>query len=194
MAAVKQLCSRLIFLQNGKLHLDADTPSVIDEYLHGITYDQGTWVRKQAIPSKDGVFFKALAVVDSKGRETGVLSSTDKFSVDINFVATAVILDAQIAIRFTNQDGIVAFTTSSTDYKRGFTVIQIGAHHFTVAFDATFFPSGKYHLQFAAHVSGKVLFDLVDLSLTIEETGTLRTVCRDDRLGVVNPVFEWREE
>ena len=72
-------------------------------------------------------------------------------------------------------------------------MIKKGIHHFTVKFDATFLPPGKYHLQFVAHISRKVLFDLVDLAVTIEETGSLRTICHDDRLGAVNPVFEWQE-
>ena len=194
MPAVKQLCSRAILLQSGKLHSDGDVSGVIDAYLHGIEYAQGTWVRKQPIPSTVGAFFTAIAVVDSIGRKTVLLSSTARFLVDMHLVVTADIPNLQLVIRFTNQDGIVAFSTCNTDHKKEYTVIKKGAHHFTVCFDAAFLPPGKYHLQFASHISRKVLYDLVDLSLTIEETGSLRTVCQDDRLGAVNPVFEWQEK
>jgi hypothetical protein len=65
-----------------------------------------------------------------------------------------------------------------------------------VTFPPDFLVPGTYTLQLAAHEPSRQLFDLIDntIAICIEETGSVAAITKDQRLGVVNPIFSWSQE
>jgi len=148
----------------------------------------------EPVPDAEGIFFQEVKILNPAGLTTGHLACTEPFTIELSSYVSRVVDTGQLAIRFTNQDGVVVFTTCSTDEARGFTPIQAGRNTFRVTIPGDFLMPGLYNLQIAAHIPHVKLFDLIDntLAVCVEEVGSLGTICRDDRWGVITPTFPWK--
>jgi lipopolysaccharide transport system ATP-binding protein len=193
MASVQLLCSTGLLLNQGQVQILGSIPKVLESYLsQGVEYD-GHWLRAGAVPKTDGIYFEEVRILNEAGEIAGHLDCTSSFTVEMRVRANRSFDNAQLAIRVTNQEGIVILSTCSTDSHRRFVRIQEGAHTYRVAFPREFLVAGTYTLQLAAHQPAQQLFDLIDntIAICIEETGSVATITKDQRLGVVNPILPW---
>jgi len=194
MAAVKALCTRGVLLSQGCVAKVASAADIVTDYLAESATYTGSWQRSEPVPNAEGIFFEEVKILNPAGLTTGHLACTEPFTVELSFYVSRVVDTGQLAIRFTNQDGVVVFTTCSTDEARGFIPIQPGRQIVRVTIPGDFLMPGLYNLQIAAHIPHVKLFDLIDntLAVCVEEVGSLGTICRDDRWGVITPTFPWK--
>lgn len=193
MAAIKSLCDKGIFLQTGSVCKDGPMDIVLKEYLTEDIRYTGLWQREGPMPSNEGIFFEKAEIANSEGRVTGAIECTDDFFLNLTVSATRSFDDAQIAVRVTNHEGFVVFSTCNTDDSRSFVKIPSGRRLFRVKVPGNFLAPGSYNLSIAAHIPQVKVLDVLDktLGLSIEETGSIETFCREGRLGVINVVFPW---
>ena len=193
MASVQLLCSTGLLLNQGQVQIVGSIPKVLESYLsQGVEYD-GHWTRPEPVPKTAGIYFEEVRILNEAGDVAGHLGCTSSFTVEMRVQATSAFDRAQLAIRLTNQEGVVILSTCSTDSHRQFVHIDAGTHVFRVTFPGEFLVAGTYTLQLAAHQPGQQLFDLIDdtIAICVEETGSVATITKDQRLGVVNPILAW---
>jgi lipopolysaccharide transport system ATP-binding protein len=194
--SVKLLCSKGLLLNQGKVQMFGGIGQVIENYLdQGVEYS-GFWKRPQPVPRMDGIYIQTVRVLNEAGEVAGHLSCTAGFVIEMCVQVNRAYPDAQLAIRLTNQEGVVILTTCNTDSHRRFVGLTPGSHTFRVAFPANFLVPSTYTLQLAAHRPSQVLFDIIDntMAICIEETGSVTTITKDHRLGLVNPILEWQQK
>ena len=195
-AAVQLLCTKGLLLNQGQVQKFGGITSVIESYLNqGVEYS-GTWTRTKPIPKNDGIYILAVRVLNDDGAVAGHLSCTGGFVMEMSVQVNRTYPDAQLAIRLTNQEGIPVLTTCNTDFHGQFIGLAPGRKTFRVAFPANFLAPATYTLLVAAHRPSIELFDLIDntIAICIEETGSVAAITKDQRLGVVNPIFEWQPQ
>lgn len=136
-------------------------------------------------------YCKSLAT----GLKAEVLPSNEPFSITLVVNATASLKGVQIAIRITNEQGIPILTTTNCDQAGKLQEISRGRYRYTVSLPASFLPPGYYTLIVASFVPGEKLFDVVEdkLGFCIDDMGSLATLMKDGRLGVVTPLMPWDE-
>ena len=194
MGAVRQLCTQVILIDKGSVGFQGDTREGVARYLVDPKGGAIGWKRQTAIPSEPGIYFREVAIQEGSGRNTDHFTPAETVRIVIDLQATGSFARPQIALRFTNADGVAAFCTCSTDHIGKFEAFDVGPHRLAVEIPAGLFMPGRYSLHLGAHVPRDRGFDAIDNEMSIEigATGSTATVFGDNRPGVVVPVFPWR--
>jgi len=193
MASIRQLCTSGLLLSNGRIQIAGEIEDVVGHYLSVEAISDGQWQRLDPVPQKDGIYFEKVSIFNNANVPTGHLDNTRGFTIEIQIHSSQSYNKGQIALRFTNQEGVVVLTTCSTDRHGRYVPIGRGQYCYRIQFPGALFAPGVYSLQIAAHIPGVQLFDLIDntILICIEDVGSLRSLLGDHRLGVIEPVFEW---
>lgn len=193
LSTLRQLCDRGVLLDHGAVRFVGTASETLDQYIGASTALKGRWGRTRSVPTEPGLYFKSASLRNAAGETASDLPGNETFSLELEVGATARFDNAQIAVRFTNQEGIPAFTTCNTDVTRSFETIVPGQHCFRVNLDAGYFMPGRYSLKIAAHIPESRVLDLIDdeITFTIHDLGTNANALKDKRLGVLCPVFPW---
>jgi len=195
MGAIKNICSRTLLFSSGMLALDNVPDVTISEYMSSGFCQNGIWVNPgDNIIVCNKMRIDSIKIINSAGHISGDIKSTANFSIHIQItVNDNGCLDAQIAVRVTNQDGIPVFTTTSTDFTRKLTNMRNGTHKLKVPVPADFLPPGKYSIIVAAMKPGEELYDHVvdEICFVINDAGNHSTLFNDGRIGVVTPLIRW---
>ena len=195
MAAVSSLCEKSVFLEAGRVRKTGYVAEILKDYLAENILYTGSWHRASPIPSSEGIFFEKAEITNSNGRVTGAIACTEDFVLNLTVIASRSFDDVQIAVRLTNHEGVAVFSTCNTDTQRSFVRIPSGRQLFRVKLPGNFLSPGNYNFEIVAHIPRVKLYDRVDksLGLNIEETGSIETLCKDNRLGVITVIFPWEQ-
>ena len=192
MAAINLFCSRALLLQHGRLVLEGPTGQVTRRY-----FDTGNaltfWSRREPVRQAEGIYFLEARVLVNGQVAAQQIDTDQDLVVEMVIQAQAAYDDAEIAVRFTNHEGVAVLTTANGDRSGSFQPIDRGRHTLRAHVPAHLLASGSYSLLIAALIPGRVLFDSLDgeLRITVEELGAQASTTRDGRLGVVNPRLPW---
>lgn len=188
MGAIRNLCSRGVVMNNGRIFSTGTVTDSIADYMRG-NLSERAFLSKQSDPSKDMEFLD-IRVVNKEGEVTGNILSGDAFELQAVVHVRRYRENATLSFRFTNQDGIPVLTTALDDYLGDYRLTQ-GEHTFRIRIDPNVLMPGKYEVLAAIFETKVQIYDLLEqaVSINIENYGTLY---RDsDRKGVVAPVFPW---
>lgn len=196
MSIMHQLCNTGLLLDRGQVVQYGPMPSVISKYLTTAVSQTGAWKRSAEVPTSPGVYFEGVAVIGEQGNMSGHVPCNVAFTIQIDVHATANFRNAQIAVRFTNEEGVAVLTTCPADYTREYQSITEGRHRYRLKMPAQLLAPGNYVLQLAAQIPRVQAFDLLDnaIAVCVEDTGSLRSLFSDNRVGVVEPVLEWSQQ
>jgi hypothetical protein len=124
---------------------------------------------------------------------SGHLDCTESFSIEIKARATTTFNKGQIALSIMNKEGIVILTTCNNDMVREYRPIESGQHTWRASIPGSLLAPDAYYLRIIAHEPHVQHFDTIEstVSFKIEDTGSLRSVFHDDRLGLIEPVLAW---
>lgn len=196
LSTVHSLCKKGILLEKGRVAFFGDSSSAIAQYLSHNNSTSGSWRRENKISDPPDLSFHSATIKNSKGTATSEIDGNEVFTLDLELIASKSYANAQVAVRFTNGQGIVAFTSCNTDTTKDFVEIAKGRHSFTLTFDATMFMPGSYTLKIAAHIPQEKLLDLIDdeITFSVHDTGNHINKLKDNRLGILCPVIPWKHQ
>ncbi|MFV5694950.1 ABC transporter ATP-binding protein [Flavobacterium sp. LB3P122] len=189
MAAVKQLCTRGILLENGKIKDVNNINSIISNYLLLNSDSTAEW--KREIKTDSELFFDRIYVSNYDSQITNRIGSGEDFTINIFLNALSNIRNSTVSIKFVNIEGIAVFTTSLHDFNNDFEVIKKGKYELIANISKNILIPGSYNLVIACFVSRTKLFDILEdkISIKIEDLGISK---RDlDREGFVVPNYKW---
>ena len=199
-AAIYQLCQKAVLLEGGQVTAQGDIADVMDKYVIAEqTPEQsvynGVWKRRHPMPLERGIYFERISIVRSDGSVSTEIRADETFYVEVIAHATEEIAEAQIAIRFTNGEGIPIFTTAHTDSNLKNARVRPGRHHYRVEVPGNFLNRGRYTLIVASMIAEREIFDIVEneITLDIHQTSQDLLLLRDKRLGVITPILRWNE-
>jgi lipopolysaccharide transport system ATP-binding protein len=196
MGAMRTLCDVCLLLRNGKIEVSGKPSKIIQTYLASNTAMTGHWARAKRDDDSGTLIFNEVRILNKNGETAGTISSDQGFTLAINLTAKCSMSGIQFAIRFTNQEGVAVFTTTSTDWTGAFANLEQGQYALAVDIPGSFLAPGIYSLILAAMRPNENIYDIIEdnLVVEIEDMGTGRSFLNDGRLGVVTPVIEWRNE
>ena len=195
MAAIRSLCNRALFVSSGMIAVDGACESAISQYLM-VKSEMGTWKASRSPKACDKFCFTSVKIYDANQYDSGIISSDAPVNISVEYVALVRLAGIQLAMRVTNQDGVVVFTTANTDAVGVLVDIEKGFYRDRISLPANFLPPGRYTLLLAAMKPNIELYDKVEnqISFFIDDAGNHATILNDNRIGVVTPLIRWENQ
>lgn len=169
MAAIKQLCTKTILMQNGGIVFEGKTNDGIDQYLKSNQYDGYTGIYTNDSIEKSGIV--SLVLVDGNKVNKTEYGFDEPITIKIKIKIEEKHLTAHLGFRVVDKNERVIFTS---EIKLSTIIKTAGLHEFEVKLPVKFLVPNKYNLTFALHIPNIILIDCLDdcLSFEIIETGS----------------------
>ena len=193
-AAITRLCSRSIWLGDGKLLYDGVSSDVASRYQAEYLTACPEWKRSDLDEPKNDVTFMDVTIKNSDGDNCSVFGGDETVSVEIGYVVHRRLLACEIACRISKSDGLVILTTTDTDTDgEGLCALpkQPGSYRSVFSIPGNFLAPGTYSLLLAAHLPHRNIYDRVEQAVTFEVTSFNTLTSLDNRLGVVTLLIQW---
>jgi len=169
MAAVKQLCTKAIVMENGAVVFEGNTNEGIDYYLESNLYDGyvGSYINEAVEDSG----FVSLALVDKSNAIRTEFGFDEIIVIKTNVKVKEQYLNAYIGIRVVDINDRVIFTSQ---LKLSTLINKAGLHEFEMKLPLKFLVPNKFKLTFGMHIPNLLMIDyLVDcLSFEVVDTGS----------------------
>ena len=169
MAAIKQLCTKIIMLENGSVIFEGKTNDGIDYYLKSNQYQGyiGNYVNETIEESG----FVNLAILDTNNTIRTEYGFDEIISIKIKVKVAEQHLNSYIGFRVVDRNERVIFTT---EIKLAMVINNAGLHEFEVKLPVKFLVPNKFTLTFGMHIPNVALIDYLQecLSFEIVETGS----------------------
>ena len=195
MAVMRQLCTKGILMNQGRVLQTGSISEVVNTYLSAGAEHEGGWRRPSPVPKADGIYVESATVLNRRHEPAGHLDCTEGFTIEVVVHANGTFNKGQVAVGVMNKEGVAIFTTCNADTAREYRPIASGRHTYRVAVPGNLLAPDSYYLRITGHQPHMQTYDAVDtVSFRIEDVGSLRSVFHDDRAGLIEPVLEWTDK
>jgi lipopolysaccharide transport system ATP-binding protein len=198
-AAINQLCQKIIWLDNGNIVDYGDANTVIPKYL-SVGLSDNPVISFQEPRDKTGIFFSKLSILDHKFNPSTQLDARFPFSINLHYEVESPLTGVEMAMRIKTTDGSSVFTAVYSDYSDVLKMDKVpGSYVASVQVPAHFLVPGTYTIspaafQFKADYHPLQALENV-IRFTICETGTKVGKYTDHKsIGVVLVNFPWKDE
>ena len=195
MTAVSTLCSRAIWLQQGRIEQDGPADQVVRSYLS--TYsryeDRRTWTLGQDAPGNDQVRLTSVHLERVAGE--GPVTMSDPFRIHIGFHnQTITDDDLNLSIHVYTGEDVLAFTSSWRDGGGAGVPVPVGAQAVRCTVPGDLLNAGEYRIVVNFFRKAKLLFQ-VEETIAFE----VHDVAREgawfgSRKGVFRPRLTWQAD
>jgi lipopolysaccharide transport system ATP-binding protein len=189
MAAISQLCSRGIVIEDGKVALCETSTACISRYL---AVDSDSIVAFKS-KSFETLSFISARLENSRGLVTKNFHHDEPVCIEMQFNNKAAKRETELGMRVLSQEGLVVFTTQRSHALVA--PVPSGISSVRVKIPAGFLTPGNYSITIAAHIPNMEILDLHEsvLSFRIEETGSEFSRYSSTQLGIVFCKCEWAD-
>ena len=180
MAAVKQLCTKTIMMENGMIVFEGKTDDGIDYYLQSNQYDgyKGNYNNDNVKESG----FVSLSLVDEMNVNRTEFGFDETITVKLKVKVAEKHLNAHLGFRVVDRNERVIFTSEITLAEKK---VKNGINDFEVQLPSEFLAPNIFKLTFGLHIPNQVLIDYLEESLSFEivETGSKFHMFRGNDYG-----------
>ncbi|HVG14969.1 MAG TPA: ABC transporter ATP-binding protein [Chitinophagaceae bacterium] len=190
MAAIKNLCTRGLYLKHGFVEKDANIEEVIDEYFIDDNFYK-TENRKDLLKFKEAVFYD-WNIVD--GVDNCSINSRDIAHISFDFCATKAYQNCELGLVIRDFKGDIVFSCNSRDNGGDYFNIKPIAYRFNFSFRLPI-KHGKYEIDIALVCRHEIVDQWVS-SKKLIVLSKFESHLADNWLGIVNEIsqFEYVEE
>ncbi|KAF2333128.1 ABC transporter ATP-binding protein [Flavobacterium daemonense] len=189
MAAIKQLCTKTIMMENGMVVFEGNTNDGIDFYLRSNEYEgyKGTYTNDNI--KESGIV--SLALIDKNNVIRTEFGFDEQIFINVNVKVNEQHLKSQLAFRVEDRNERIIFTSELKllDY-----IKSAGVYKFAVKLPEKFLVPNQFHLTFGLHVPNVELIDFQKecLSFEILETGSEFHMYSQTDYGCVFVNCDWK--
>jgi lipopolysaccharide transport system ATP-binding protein len=198
MAAVENLCRRVIWIDKGKVHMDGPAEPVVRAYMATFASAQAGGADLAAIGTRVGSGQARLTGAefrDRQGQTLNFIRSGDALTVRVHTLLQETIPDLHVGLEIRNEMGLLL--TISNNWMTGPSLVRVpaGPHSFDLDLDALHLMPGRYYLTLWLKGPDSRNYDLLENCLLMDvETsdwyGTGRGI--DPHFGVLFLPARWR--
>lgn len=169
MAAIKQLCTKTIMMENGMIVFEGNTNDGIEYYLQSNQYDgyKGSYINEAV--EESGIV--SLDVLDKNGVNRTEFGFDEPIVIKIKVKVNQKHFNSYLGFRVTDKNDKNIFTS---EIEIASVIEETGFYEFEVKLPVRFLVPNKFNLTFALHVPNIKMIDCLDdcLSFEIIETGS----------------------
>lgn len=169
MAAIKQLCTKIIMLENGSVVFEGNTNDGIDYYLKSSQYEGEKGKYLNEVVGKSG--FVSLSLVDNNDEIRTEFGFDEVITIKIKVQVAQQHLTAHLGFRLIDRNERAIFTS---EIKLATVIDKAGLHQFEVKLPEQLLVPNRFKLTFGLHLPNVELIDYQEecLSFEIVETGS----------------------
>lgn len=194
MAAISQLCERVILLKDGLLVVDGAPETIINDYFAAannaashVDLSSDT-LRRNSLPDS-AVQWRALSIKNGEGNLVDHLAFREPFSVNLEVVVHRPVNDLRLGFAIQSSLGFPVFNTFQFDSGLP-TSLQPGTYSFRANFEENLLSPGLYDISLGAN--GPSVTDWIPsaIQFTVSSIGTTPNISWDSHKGgiIVHPV------
>ncbi len=202
MQAVTRLCSRAIWIENGKIKQDATAKEVVSNYLNSQTEtaSEKFWNDAEDAPGNEVVKLRSVRVMNETGKADSAFDIRHPIFVEISY---QVLQENQIlmpAFQLYNEESICVFTSNDLDKNWRGKPRKKGFYTSRAQIPANFLSEGNFFVNVSAATFEplNVHFNERDAVAFIVTDSLEGNSARGDFAGqmdgVVRPILEWETE
>ena len=205
MGAITKLCTRVCWIEGGRLAYDGAPTDAVGEYLASSVPTDATWAAETE-PAAEADASAALArttselslltagVRDAKGRQATAVRFDEPFRVEVSYRVDDSIENAAVLVSFMDLAGNLIFESWDTDSGlNGQTIRRPGTYLSSCIIPKMLLKPGRYWLSLGAHIPNAKILDRREHVLAFDVLPVEGHV-RTDRLGLLVPVLDWEAE
>jgi lipopolysaccharide transport system ATP-binding protein len=197
--AVRRLCKRCIWLDEGCVRQFGPTSEVLDAYLRK---NNSEVLRAEDLspdsPSEDPsnpLRFLRVAICDSEGKATSLLYGERPYTVEIEYEFTRAIQDVRIGVLFSTGPDVNAFLTTDCDSAATKGQDRLpGRYIGRCEIPAYLLAQGRYRITVWGAVTYKRQLRRRENTLIVDVVYTEGWLMEEKRNTAVNPRLAWRTE
>jgi len=191
MNAIAKLCTRVCWIDGGRVALDGAPTDVVAQYLSSALSADAVWSADRGPDEAREMSLVAAEVRDAAGRQTAAIRFDQPFRVDVSYRVEVPIRNAAVLLRVTDLSGNIVFTSWDTDAgTNGSTNRSPGTYVSSCMLPKTLLKPGRYWLSIGAHVPNGRRFAYEENVLAFDVVPSAGGL-NSDRLGVISPVLDW---
>lgn len=166
MESIKQLCSRVVLLENGQVKADGSVTKVTNEYIG--RYGGAKPVYEFEPSPKRLADLRKIVISNSRGQKTSELSAGEDWSIDINYDIKEELKRTLLTVEILSDTYEVLYETSDSDGLKEIPVRRVGNYNARLNLDQFHLGPGNYLIHIALHTPGKLLIhEANDLPITV---------------------------
>jgi lipopolysaccharide transport system ATP-binding protein len=195
MGAIAQLCTRVLWLNEGRLKLEGPPHEVIGAYLSAGETPRARWTLEKKERNghpKEDVVIESVQVLDQNRNAMEVGSFSQNRQIQIAYCVAKALRNVAIVCRITDPQGNIVWTSWDTDSSEAAKDIRMpGLYTSTCVIPGNWLRPGRYRVSAGALVNNVKLFCFYENIVTfdISEVGYYLNT---NRQGIVTPLLEWQ--
>lgn len=195
MAAIRNTCSRVIWLDQGRVRADGPASEVVREYLQigSSTVERRTWDDPATAPGNDAVRLSSVRILPS----SGPLTVRTPFSIEFEYWNLRPETRLNLSMSVYNQEDIPVFvSTTATDEEWHGRPFPAGLFRSTCEIPANLMNDGVYRVVLMVVKDSAIVLHREDDVITFEihDDPAERDGWYGKWIGVVRPRLTWRTE
>ncbi|MFN2195135.1 MAG: ABC transporter ATP-binding protein [Anaerolineales bacterium] len=201
MSSILRLTEETVVLENGHVVMQAPTPEAVDYYLSSGYSQTGEryWLADEIPPDAAPFHPVALRVMDSQGRVSDTVRSTDAITMEFEYELHAPIQGLRLGLYLMTTNGEIVFTSFDTDrpeFYEQYATREAGHYISRAALPTDLLNEGRYVIGVNASVFRVRRFfqDESALAFNVDASGAPGTQWAEVRLGSIRPRLEWEVE
>jgi lipopolysaccharide transport system ATP-binding protein len=191
MAAVNQLCTSAVLLQEGRITLIAAPSAVIDHYTSHLANISSTWTRDPAA-RRPAISITAASVVDSDNCAAATFSSDEPIYVRIDYEVEETGILSRVVLELEHSSGTVVLTSTDCDEAGAVDRRRVrGKHSCRCVIPGRLLAPGTYYVTPCASWTNRVEYDRAPRAVRFEVSEVNGVAVFDRRPGVILPMLKW---
>lgn len=197
MAAVENLCSRVIWIDNGQVRKDGDPKQVIEEYLDSFSTGQVACLDLNKIEKRRGngqARLTRLTILSEDGQPVKSFRTGQPVVIRVHYATKTSIPSPVFAVRIYTELGTLVSEMSTWADDFEIPSIELGEGCIDLEIERLNLMPGRYHLSLLLGAVGPVVFDAVDYCSTFEvDSSNVNNSGKgiDSRFGIVYFPSKW---
>lgn len=192
MAAVTQLCTRALLLDNGSVAMDGQPHEVVGAYLSRGVESQAEWVRPTPINKEKELSILAVRVRGRSGELEPVVAFDQGFQIEVEYEVHRSARGAAIASQILDSQGVVLWTSEDTDTPaiRERIALEPGRYISTCKVPPGILRPGRYFMNVGGHIRGVRIIEGHQQIMAFD-ISTVGFDMEQNRAGVLAPLLHW---
>jgi len=200
MIAVQNLCSRVIWLERGRLMRDGTPAEVVSRYLSDSfsAKTEQVWADARTAPGDERVRLRRVCVKASGGMSDGLIGTSTPLDVEVEYWNLVPGARLHVCLHVLNEQQIVAFTTASneTDLNTRDKPLAAGVFRSVCQIPGHLLNVGVHRIAVLILLNGLKIILRCDSALTFEvvELEERPGAWYGREPGIVRPLLRWRTD
>lgn len=192
MAAITQLCNRVIWLNQGQVVKAGPAEAIVSEYLSVDKNNQTLWEDLETSDSNQPTKVRSIKVLCDKGDPVKMVSFSKDFYIEIIYDVNETIRNHSITFYLYNAQGVLLFESIDSDSNKQYYEKKPGRYRSLCKLSSHLLKPGMYYMDVISFVMKVKQHEVITRAVEFDISEV--DYFPEGRYGVVAPLLNWQIE